>query len=117
MEKKELNIWKNKVDIEIPEIEEDNRPSGMIVGKDEDPTAAPFILNQKVNSLAELERICNTFNVTSQNPEIDLGPLTEMLIPYYDTQEMDEQWEFRTLKNEISTIVLPVLTQDHQHLR
>ena len=77
----------------------------------EDPMATPFMLNMKVNSLQEIERNLNSFTLQSavvrlyQNEDIDLGPLSEILIPFADTQEVDELWEFRNLKNEISVIV------------
>ena len=32
-----------------------------------------------------------------------------MLIPFIDTREIDEVWEFKTLKNEIATTVEEVL--------
>jgi hypothetical protein len=65
VEKKELNIWKNKIDVEVPEIEEDPRAQS-IQARDEDPFAAPAVLNQRLNTLPELERISNTYHITSQ---------------------------------------------------
>lgn len=66
MEKKELNIWKNKVDVEIPEIEEVGGSKTMMAETiKEDPMATPFMLNMKVNSLQEIERQLNSFTIQS----------------------------------------------------
>jgi hypothetical protein len=66
VEKKELNIWKNKVDVEIPEIEEVGGSKTMMAETiKEDPMATPFMLNMKVNSLQEIERQLNSFTIQS----------------------------------------------------
>ena len=99
------------MDVEIADVEEEPRsgPGGLPF---DDPMATPFMLNQKVPLLGELDKLAGPTGLNSgvgmadQNPEVDLSPLAELLIPYADTLEMDELWEFRTLKNEISTIVV-----------
>lgn len=84
--------------------------------------ATPFMLNQKIPLLGELDKLAGPTGLNSgvasadQNPDVDLTPLSELLIPYADTLEMDELWEFRTLKNEISVIVAAV-DADVQHIR
>lgn len=107
MEKKELNIWKNKQEAEIADIEDD-RP----VRREEDPMATPFVLNMKVPNLVELDRTCNATSLQTyvgsgsrQNNEVDLGILLQNMIPKNDIYEVDELWEFKNLKHEISIMV------------
>lgn len=52
------------MDVEIADIEEEGGAKGITdMGKEEDPMATPFMLNQKVMTLSEIARTLNNFKL------------------------------------------------------
>ena len=107
-EKKELNIWKQQQEINIPDIEDhgEEQTEEKQEKKAQRETLDTVIL--KVDNLLELRRKLNPNSMLDMDDDIDLGVLTEGMATMQDVNEKNELWEFQTLKNEISATVYPI---------
>lgn len=73
VEKKELNIWSQRQNVEIPDIEEEGLEEEEEV--EEQPVDAPAIVNMKLDNILELRRKVNPNTVNEiVNPETRLPP-------------------------------------------
>ena len=105
-EKKELNIWKQQQEINIPDIEDhgEEQTEQKQEKKAQRETLDTVIM--KVDNLLELRRKLNPNSMMDIDDDIDLGVLTEGMATMQDVNEKNELWEFQTLKNEISATVI-----------
>jgi len=98
-DRKELNIWNQQKEIDIPEIEDVEESQA--AQAEEDDMFAPIAPN--IPYLIDLRKKVNPNTLIDDT--IDLSCLTNILAPFADVNETNELWEFQTLKNEISSMV------------